>query len=166
MGLRRRADRRVNFQFHPFYSVRAAALRPPQRFCIAAGGRASAAFGILTQTRKDKSSLYPILSFTSISSPSLVACLFPKVICFLFHSHSFATPSVTKEAPTMSTVLPHLLSGISVGGQYALIAIGYTMVYGIQVPDHLNSWRCSWYGIPWSISPPAACRCISPFRWC
>jgi len=29
------------------------------------------------------------------------------------------------------TNLPHLLSGISVGGQYALIAIGYTMVYGI-----------------------------------
>lgn len=27
--------------------------------------------------------------------------------------------------------LPHILSGISVGGQYALIAIGYTMVYGI-----------------------------------
>ena len=31
----------------------------------------------------------------------------------------------------MITVLPYLLSGISVGGQYALIAIGYTMVYGI-----------------------------------
>ncbi len=31
----------------------------------------------------------------------------------------------------MSIVLPYLLSGISVGGQYALIAIGYTMVYGI-----------------------------------
>lgn len=31
----------------------------------------------------------------------------------------------------MQTILPYLLSGISVGGQYALIAIGYTMVYGI-----------------------------------
>ena len=31
----------------------------------------------------------------------------------------------------MKTVLPYLLSGISVGGQYALIAIGYTVVYGI-----------------------------------
>lgn len=29
------------------------------------------------------------------------------------------------------TVFPYLLSGISVGGQYALISIGYTMVYGI-----------------------------------
>ena len=29
------------------------------------------------------------------------------------------------------TILPYLLSGVSVGGQYALIAIGYTMVYGI-----------------------------------
>ena len=28
-------------------------------------------------------------------------------------------------------LLPYLLSGISVGGQYALIAVGYTMVYGI-----------------------------------
>ena len=27
--------------------------------------------------------------------------------------------------------MPYLLSGISVGGQYALIAVGYTMVYGI-----------------------------------
>lgn len=35
---------------------------------------------------------------------------------------------------TMDFILkwfPYLLSGISVGGQYALIAIGYTMVYGI-----------------------------------
>ncbi len=31
----------------------------------------------------------------------------------------------------MQNVLPYLLAGISVGGQYALIAIGYTMVYGI-----------------------------------
>ncbi len=31
----------------------------------------------------------------------------------------------------LSANLPHLLAGISVGGQYALIAIGYTMVYGI-----------------------------------
>lgn len=29
------------------------------------------------------------------------------------------------------TYLPYILAGISVGGQYALIAIGYTMVYGI-----------------------------------
>ena len=29
------------------------------------------------------------------------------------------------------TVLPYIISGVSVGGQYALIAIGYTMVYGI-----------------------------------
>lgn len=27
--------------------------------------------------------------------------------------------------------LPYILAGISTGGQYALIAIGYTMVYGI-----------------------------------
>ena len=34
--------------------------------------------------------------------------------------------------PTVwDTIFPYLLSGVSVGGQYALIAIGYTMVYGI-----------------------------------
>ena len=27
--------------------------------------------------------------------------------------------------------LPYILAGISAGGQYALIAVGYTMVYGI-----------------------------------
>ena len=31
----------------------------------------------------------------------------------------------------LDKILPYLLAGISVGGQYALIAIGYTMVYGI-----------------------------------
>lgn len=31
----------------------------------------------------------------------------------------------------LNTNLPYILAGISVGGQYALIAIGYTMVYGI-----------------------------------
>ncbi|MGE4352623.1 MAG: branched-chain amino acid ABC transporter permease [Oscillospiraceae bacterium] len=30
-----------------------------------------------------------------------------------------------------NTIISYVLSGISVGGQYALIAIGYTMVYGI-----------------------------------
>ena len=31
----------------------------------------------------------------------------------------------------MREILPYLINGISVGGQYALIAIGYTLVYGI-----------------------------------
>lgn len=31
----------------------------------------------------------------------------------------------------LDTNLPYFLAGVSVGGQYALIAIGYTMVYGI-----------------------------------
>ena len=31
----------------------------------------------------------------------------------------------------LNNLLPYLLAGISVGGQYALIAVGYTMVYGI-----------------------------------
>ena len=31
----------------------------------------------------------------------------------------------------MQEMFPYLLNGVSVGGQYALIAIGYTLVYGI-----------------------------------
>jgi len=31
----------------------------------------------------------------------------------------------------MTTILQHCLTGISLGGAYALIAIGYTLVYGI-----------------------------------
>ena len=31
----------------------------------------------------------------------------------------------------LSTLMQHCLTGISLGGAYALIAIGYTMVYGI-----------------------------------
>ena len=32
---------------------------------------------------------------------------------------------------SISTIIQHCLTGISLGGAYALIAIGYTMVYGI-----------------------------------
>ena len=45
---------------------------------------------------------------------------------------------------SFSTVLPYLLSGISVGGQYALIAIGYTMVYGILRLINFATATCSW----------------------
>ena len=31
----------------------------------------------------------------------------------------------------MHELIPYLINGVSVGGQYALIAIGYTLVYGI-----------------------------------
>ena len=37
--------------------------------------------------------------------------------------------------------LPYILAGVSVGGQYALIAIGYTMVYGILQTDQLRPRR-------------------------
>ena len=39
----------------------------------------------------------------------------------------------------MQGILPYLISGISVGGQYALIAIGYTLVYGI-LPTAMFLW--------------------------
>ena len=31
----------------------------------------------------------------------------------------------------MRELIPYIINGVSVGGQYALIAIGYTLVYGI-----------------------------------
>lgn len=47
----------------------------------------------------------------------------------VFAANEVAGPnSVSK---FFSTWLPHIIAGISNGGQYALIAIGYTMVYGI-----------------------------------
>ena len=39
-----------------------------------------------------------------------------------------------------SEICPILLAGISVGGQYALIAIGYTMVYGILRLINFRPW--------------------------
>ncbi len=39
--------------------------------------------------------------------------------------------------------LSYILSGISVGGQYALIAIGYTMVYGILRLINFAHGECS-----------------------
>ena len=45
----------------------------------------------------------------------------------------------------INTNLPYLLAGISVGGQYALIAIGYTMVYGILrlINFHTATFSCA-----------------------
>ena len=49
MGLRRRADRRVSFQFHPFYpSGRLRSARPSGSVSLRAGER-QPPFGILTQ---------------------------------------------------------------------------------------------------------------------
>jgi branched-chain amino acid transport system permease protein len=65
-----------------------------------------------------------------------------------------------------NTVFPYLLSGISVGGQYALIAIGYTMVYGILRLinfAHGDIFMMSGYfmifaiaSLPWFIAVPIA----------
>ena len=43
----------------------------------------------------------------------------------------------------MEYAISVLLSGISVGGQYALIAIGYTMVYGILRLINFAHWAFS-----------------------
>lgn len=42
-----------------------------------------------------------------------------------------APQTVAAEKNFFTTWLPYLIAGVSNGGQYALIAIGYTMVYGI-----------------------------------
>ena len=59
--------------------------------------------------------------------------------------------------------LPYLLAGISVGGQYALIAIGYTMVYGIlRLINFAHGDIFTAAGFLWCILPP---RCRFPFRF-
>ena len=56
-----------------------------------------------------------------------------------------------------------LLSGISLGGQYALIAIGYTMVYGIlRLINFAHGDVFMVAGLMMSTSVPA-CRWLRPF---
>ena len=57
----------------------------------------------------------------------------------------------------MEFFISTLLFGISVGGQYALIAIGYTMVYGIlRLINFAHGDVCLWWPDSWaSTSPPA-----------
>jgi len=40
------------------------------------------------------------------------------------------------------TFLSYLISGISLGSIYAIIALGYTMVYGIAKMLNFCPWRC------------------------
>ena len=64
----------------------------------------------------------------------------------------------------LSANLPYLLFGISVGGQYALIAIGYTMVYGIL--RLINFAHGDVFMVAWSWSMPRPpCPSISPSSW-
>ena len=62
----------------------------------------------------------------------------------------------------LSANLPYLLSGISVGGQYALIAIGYTMVYGIlRLINFAHGDVFMVAGLLW-LSQPPPCRSMFP----
>jgi len=67
---------------------------------------------------------------------------------------------------TMTTFIQHCLTGISLGGSYALIAIGYTMVYGILLLinfAHADIFMMAGYfmifamaSMPWPIAIPIA----------
>ncbi|MDF2540535.1 MAG: inner-rane translocator [Herbinix sp.] len=68
---------------------------------------------------------------------------------------------------TLSTFFQHVLTGISLGGSYALIAIGYTMVYGILRLinfAHGDIFMMAGYfmifsmvTLPWQIAVPLVC---------
>lgn len=68
---------------------------------------------------------------------------------------------------TLSTFFQHILTGISLGGAYALIAIGYTMVYGILRLinfAHGDIFMMAGYfmifamaSLPWQIAIPIVC---------
>ncbi|NLK26728.1 MAG: branched-chain amino acid ABC transporter permease [Clostridiales bacterium] len=61
---------------------------------------------------------------------------------------------------TLSTFFQHALTGISLGGAYALIAIGYTMVYGILRLinfAHGDIFIFSMASLPWQIAIPLVC---------
>lgn len=67
---------------------------------------------------------------------------------------------------TMTTFLQHLANGISLGSLYALIAIGYTMVYGIlrlinfahgdifMMACYFCVFSMTTFGLPWYLSIP------------
>ena len=79
----------------------------------------------------------------------------------------------------LSMFLRHLTNGISLGSLYALIAIGYTMVYGIlrlinfahgdifMLGVYLTYFGILYTSIPWwlvfVIAPPS--RALSAFSW-
>lgn len=68
----------------------------------------------------------------------------------------------------MSFFIQHLINGLSLGSLYALIAIGYTMVYGIlrlinfahgdifMLGAYLAYYLTMWTGLPWYLTFPAA----------
>ncbi len=68
---------------------------------------------------------------------------------------------------SVSTFFQHVLTGISLGGAYALIAIGYTMVYGIlrlinfahgdifMVAGYIMIFAMS--SLPWQVAIPVVC---------
>lgn len=68
---------------------------------------------------------------------------------------------------TITTLFQHALTGISLGGSYALIAIGYTMVYGILRLinfAHGDIFMMAGYfmvfsmaTLPWTVSIPLVC---------
>lgn len=68
---------------------------------------------------------------------------------------------------SLSTIIQHALTGISLGGAYALIAIGYTMVYGILRLinfAHGDIFMLAGYfmifamaSLPWQIAIPIVC---------
>ena len=68
----------------------------------------------------------------------------------------------------MEYVISVLLSGISVGGQYALIAIGYTLVYGILRLinfAHGDVFMVAGLMLPRSFQSPCRSRWSSWSQW-
>ena len=66
----------------------------------------------------------------------------------------------------MSQLLQQLVNGLSLGSIYALIALGYTMVYGIIRLINFAHGDIYMVGAFVGYLPSAAgCRCLSPFSW-
>ena len=69
---------------------------------------------------------------------------------------------------TLTMFLQHLINGVSLGSIYALLAIGYTMVYGIlrlinfahgdifMMGAYIAFYNCTLFLLPWYISFPIA----------
>ncbi len=63
------------------------------------------------------------------------------------------------------TFIQQLINGLMLGGSYALVAIGYTLIFGVLNLLHLAHGEVAMVGSRW-YSPPCPSLACCPSGWC